>query len=53
VLRTLYKRLRAKGKLSKVALTAVMRRLLTYMNQRIKALLSEAATAQTEVLQKA
>src|ERR1035438_9787453 len=33
MLRTLYKRLRAKGKLSKVALTAVMRRLLTYMNQ--------------------
>ena len=53
VLRTLYKRLRAKGKLSKVALTAVMRRLLTYMNQRIKALLSETATAQTEELQKA
>ena len=53
VLRTLYKRLRAKGKLPKVALTAVMRRLLTYMNQRIKALLSETATAQTETLQKA
>ena len=53
VLRTLYKRLRAKGKLPKVALTAVMRRLLTYMNHRIKALLSETATAQTEVLQKA
>src|SRR6202142_4387121 len=53
VLRTLYKRLRAKGKLSKVALTAVMRRLLTYMNHCIKALLSETATAQTEVLLKA
>jgi transposase len=53
VLRTLYKRLRAKGKLPKVALTAVMRRLLTYMNHRIKALPSETATAQTKGLQKA
>jgi hypothetical protein len=34
ILRTLYKHLRAKGKLPKVALTAVMRRLLTYMNHR-------------------
>lgn len=53
VLRALYKRLRAKGKLSKVALTAVMRRLLTYMNHRIKALLSEKPTAETEELKKA
>jgi hypothetical protein len=30
-----------------------MRRLLTYMNQCLKALLSETATAQTEALQKA
>jgi len=45
VLRSLYKRLRAKGKAAKVALTAVMRRLLTYMNHRIKALPSETATA--------
>ena len=48
VLRTLYKRLRAKGKLSKVALTAVMRGLLTYMNHRIKALPSETATAKAQ-----
>jgi transposase len=48
VLRSLYKHLRAKGKLPKVALTAVMRRLLTYMNNRIKALLSETATAKAE-----
>jgi transposase len=44
VLRTLYKRLRAKGKLGKVALTAVMRRLLTYMNHQLKDLLSKTAT---------
>jgi len=53
VLRDLYKRLRAKGKMSKVALTAVMRRLLIYMNQCIKALISQTATAQTEALEKA
>jgi len=44
VLRTLYKRLRAKGKLGKVALTAVMRRLLAYMNHQLKDLLSKTAT---------
>ena len=48
LLRTLYKRLRANGKLSKVALTAVMRRLLAYMNHRLKALLSKTATAKAE-----
>ena len=48
VLRALYKRLRAKGKLAKVALTAVMRRLLTYMNHRLKALLSKTATAKAQ-----
>jgi transposase len=53
VLRALYKHLRAKGKLPKVALTAVMRRLLTYMNHRIKALLSETPTAQTREPKKA
>ena len=53
VLRDLYKRLRAKGKMSKVALTAVMRRLLIYMNQCIKALISQTPTAQTEERQKA
>ena len=41
VLRELYKRLRAKGKLGKVALTAVMRRLLIYMNHQLKDLLSK------------
>jgi transposase len=53
VLRALYKRLRAKGKLPKVALTAVMRRLLTYMNHCIKALPSETATARAEELKTA
>jgi transposase len=53
VLCILYKRLRAKGKLPKVALTAVMRRLLTYMNHCIKALPSETAGAQTEGLKAA
>lgn len=43
VLRDLYKRLRAKGKLGKVALTAVMRRLLIYMNHQLKNL-SEASS---------
>jgi transposase len=42
VLRALYQRLRAKGKLAKVALTAVMRRLLIYMNHQLKDLLSKA-----------
>jgi transposase len=42
VLRDLYQRLRAKGKLAKVALTAVMRRLLIYMNHQLKDLLSKA-----------
>lgn len=42
VLRALYQRLRAKGKLAKVALTAVMRRLLIYMNHLLKDLLSKA-----------
>ena len=53
VLCILYKRLRAKGKLPKVALTAVMRRLLTYMNHCIKALASETAGARTEELKAA
>ena len=53
VLSALYKRLRAKGKLPKVALTAVMRRLLTYMNHCLKALLSATATAKTQEPQKA
>jgi transposase len=53
VLCALYKRLRAKGKLPKVALTAVMRRLLTYMNHCIKALPAETAGARTEELKAA
>ena len=53
VLHTLYKHLRAKGKLPKVALTAVMRRLLTYMNHCTKALLSETETANAEELKTA
>ncbi len=53
VLRTLYKHLRAKGKLPKVALTAVMRRLLTYMNHRLKALRAQTATANSEGLKTA
>ena len=44
VMRALYLRLRAKGKLAKVALTAVMRRLLIYMNLQIKQLVAAAAT---------
>lgn len=38
VLRSLYQRLRVKGKLPKVALTAVMRRLLIFMNHELKSL---------------
>ena len=49
VLRTLYKRLRAKGKLGKVALTAVMRRLLTYMNHQLKDLLSKTRSEERRV----
>lgn len=48
ILCALYKRLRANGKLPKVALAAVMRRLLIYMNHRIKALPSETPTAKTQ-----
>ena len=45
VLRPLYQRLRAKGKLPKVALTAVMRRLLIFMNQELKPRPASAETA--------
>ena len=45
VLRPLYQRLRAKGKLPKVALTAVMRRLLIFMNQELKPRPALAETA--------
>ena len=47
VLRALYLRLRAKGKPAKVALTAVMRRLLTYMNHELKHLLAKTAVQKT------
>jgi transposase len=53
VLCPLYKHLRAKAKLPKVALTAVMRRLLTYMNHCIKALPQETAAAQPQNAKKA
>jgi transposase len=43
VLRSLYQHLRSKQKPPKVALTAVMRRLLIYMNLQIKALISSSA----------
>lgn len=45
VLRPFYQRLRAKGKLPKVALTAAMRRLLIYMNHQLKALEVKAPAA--------
>ncbi len=48
VLQPFYQRLRANEKPAKVALTAVMRRLLVYMNHRTKELAAEAATAKTE-----
>jgi transposase len=48
VLCALYKRLRAKGKLAKVALTAVMRRLLIYMNHQLKDLASKTTIHKTD-----
>jgi transposase len=48
VLSVFYKRLRGKGKLGKVALTAVMRRLLIYMNHQLKDLASKTPTKKTE-----
>src|ERR1051325_664060 len=48
VMRPLYQRLRAKGKLAKVALTAVMRRLLIYMNHQIKQQVSQATTGSAD-----
>ena len=40
ILREFYQRLRAKGKVHKVALTAVMRKLLIHMNHKLKILKS-------------
>jgi transposase len=48
ILSVLYKRLRAKGKLGKVALTAVMRRLLIYMNHQLKDLASKTTPEKTK-----
>jgi transposase len=45
VLRAFYQRLIAKGKLPKVALTAVMRKLLIYMNHKLKSLASQSVSA--------
>lgn len=45
-LREYYQRLIAKGKLAKVALTAVMRKLLVYMNHKLKALANPIAAAE-------
>ena len=45
VLRAFYQRLRAKGKLAKVALTAVMRKLLVYMNHQLKLQAAKPVTA--------
>ena len=47
VLREFYLRLRAKGKLGKVALTAVMRKLLIYMNHQLKSLATQQQPATT------
>lgn len=45
VLRAFYQRLIAKGKLPKVALTAVMRKLLVYMNHKLKSLTTQPVSA--------
>jgi len=45
VLRAFYQRLIAKGKLPKVALTAVMRKLLVYMNHKLKSLTAQPESA--------
>lgn len=47
-LRAFYQRLVARGKLKKVALTAVMRKLLVYMNHRLKTLASQTATVKNQ-----
>jgi transposase len=46
ILREFYQRLIAKGKPAKVALTAVMRKLVVYMNHKLKALNHEIAASQ-------
>lgn len=46
ILREFYDRLVGKGKLKKVALTAVMRKLLIYMNHQLKALANQPTSAE-------
>src|SRR5947207_3594218 len=48
VLKPFYQRLRTKNKPAKVALTAVMRRLLVYMNHQLKALAAAQAAAKID-----
>ena len=48
VLQPFYQRLRAKEKPAKVALTAVMRKLLVYMNHQLKALAATQPASKTE-----
>lgn len=48
-LRAFYQRLIAKGKLPKVALTAVMRKLLVYMNHRLKALAQTSSAVEQKI----
>jgi transposase len=48
VLSVFYQRLRAKGKIGKVALTAVMRRLLIFMNHQLKALADKTTPPKIE-----
>jgi transposase len=49
VLCKFYQHLRAKGKHGKVALTAVMRKLVVYMNHQLKALATQSETAAEKV----
>lgn len=49
ILRDFYQRLRASGKVHKVALTAVMRKLLIYMNQKLKTIQADSAAEISEI----
>ena len=48
ILREFHQRLVAKGKPGKVALTAVMRKLLVYMNHKLKALVTQTPSAENQ-----
>ncbi len=48
ILRAFYERLVGRGKLKKVALTAVMRKLLIYMNHQLKSLASQSASPEEQ-----